>query len=127
MDPEELHNMYHVKARKTNREKRKLAIRDKIFGTSETPRLSVFRSNSNIYAQVIDDEKAVTLVEFSSKKLEGTKEKTKVQEASEVGKEIAKRALDKKVKSVVFDRSGYRYHGRVKAVADGAREGGLKL
>lgn len=119
--------MYHVKARKTNREKRKLAIRDKIFGTSETPRLSVFRSNSNIYAQVIDDEKAVTLVEFSSKKLEGTKEKTKVQEASEVGKEIAKRALDKKVKSVVFDRSGYRYHGRVKAVADGAREGGLKL
>ncbi len=119
--------MYHVKSRKTNREKRRLSIRSKILGTAETPRLSVFRSNKDIYAQIIDDEKANTIVEFSSKKLKSAKGTTKTQKSFEVGKEISKFALDKGIKSVVFDRGGYRYHGRVKAVADGAREGGLKL
>jgi large subunit ribosomal protein L18 len=119
--------MYHVKIRKNKREKRRLAIRNKIFGTAETPRLSVFRSNKYIYAQLIDDGSAKTLVDFSSQKLSSTKGKTKIEQAFEVGKEIAKRALEKKIKSVVFDRGGYRYHGRVKALAEGAREGGLKL
>lgn len=119
--------MYHVKSRKTNREKRRLSIRSKIFGTAETPRLSVFRSNKDIYAQIIDDEKANTIAEFSSKKLKREKNTTKIQKSFEVGKEISKISLDKGIKSVVFDRGGYRYHGRVKAVADGAREGGLKL
>lgn len=119
--------MYHVKERKNNRVKRKLKIRSRVFGNSETPRLSIFRSNSHIYAQVIDDEKAKTIVDFSSQKLDSKKGINKVQESFEVGKEIAKKALEMKVKSVVFDRNGYRYHGRVKALADGAREGGLKL
>ncbi len=119
--------MYHVKVRKTNREKRRLSIRQKVIGTPETPRLSVFRSNTDIYAQIIDDSKSITLVDFSSKKLEKTKGMTKTQKSFEVGKEISKIALEKKIDSVVFDRGGYRYHGRVKAVADGAREGGLKL
>lgn len=119
--------MYHVKPRKTNREKRRLSIRNKIFGTAETPRLSVFRSNKDIYVQIIDDEKERTLAEFSSKKLKSEKGVTKTQRSFEVGKEISKLAADKGIKSVVFDRGGYKYHGRVKAVADGAREGGLKL
>lgn len=119
--------MYHVKTRKNKRERRRLGIREKIFGTSVKPRLSVFRSNTFIYAQVIDDEKGITLVDFSSKKVEDAKGKTKTQESFEVGKEVAKRALEKKIKDVVFDRGGFRYHGRVKALADGAREGGLKL
>lgn len=119
--------MYHVKVRKNNRERRKVSIKSKITSVAGVPRLSVFRSNNFIYAQIIDDERDNTLVEFSSKKLVNTKKMTKIEESFEVGKEIAKRALEKKVAGVVFDRSGYRYHGRVKAVADGAREGGLKL
>ncbi len=119
--------MYHVNLRKNNREKRKLKIRSKISGTSEIPRLSVFKSNKFIYAQVIDDKKGVTLVEASSKKLGNSKGKTKVEKSFEVGKELAKKSLEKKIKEVVFDRNGYRYHGRVKALADGARKGGLKL
>ena len=119
--------MYHVKLRKNNRERRRLGIRSKMFGTKEKPRLSVFRSNTNIYAQIINDVEGVTLVEYSSDKLENRKNKTKVQESSEVGEELAKRALKKNIKEVVFDRGGYRYHGRVKALADGARKGGLQL
>lgn len=127
LEQEERLNMYHVKVRKTNREKRKARVKKKVFGTAETPRLSVFRSNTYVYAQIIDDEKRVTLVEATSLKVKGAKGKTKCQEAFEAGKEIAKKALDKKIKKVVFDRNGYRYHGRVKSLADGAREGGLKL
>lgn len=119
--------MYHVKVRKNNRERRKLSIKSKITRVVDIPRLSVFRSNNFIYAQIIDDGKSNTLVEYSSKKLVNGKKMTKIEESFEVGKEIAKKALEKKISSVVFDRSGYRYHGRVKAVADGAREGGLKL
>ena len=119
--------MYHVKLRKNNREKRKLKIRSKIFGTSESPRLTVFKSNKYIYAQIIDDDNGITLVESSSLKLDDKKNKKKIEESLEVGKDIAKKALEKNIKRVVFDRNGYKYHGRVRALADGAREGGLKL
>ena len=98
-------------------------------GDASRPRLAVFRSNRFIYAQVIDDTKGVTLVSCSNldpevaKKLKGTKGKATA--STEIGKIIAERAIAKGVKTVVFDRSGYQYHGRIKALADGAREGGL--
>ncbi len=112
------------------RMKRHRRIRAKISGTSETPRLNVFRSEANIYAQIIDDspEKGcVTLVSASSldKEIEGYGGNAKA--AAEVGKLVAKRALEKGIENVVFDRGGYLYHGRVKALAEGAREGGLKF
>lgn len=103
--------------------KRHLRIRSKLSGTAERPRLSVFRSLNNIYAQIIDDEKGVTLVSASSLKSE--KYGGNIEAAKEVGKKIAEAALEKGIKSVVFDRSGYIYHGRVAALAEGAREGGL--
>ena len=95
-------------------------------GTSERPRLAVFRSNSEIYAQVIDDSAGHTLVAASSRKMKELKGK-KTDRSKEVGKAIAQMALDKGIKSVVFDRGGYIYHGRVKALAEGAREGGLQF
>ena len=104
---------------KSKKDRRKLKIRGKIFGTAEKPRLTVFRSNKFIYAQLIDDAKRVTLVD-----VRGT---NNVTNALQTGKELAKKALAKKITTVVFDRSGYRYHGRVKSLADGAREGGLVL
>ena len=112
-----------------NKEQRRLrirrSIRTKISGTSERPRLSVFRSNKNIYAQIIDDLTGTTLVAASSAKVENTE--SKVQASTAVGKEVARLALEKGITSVVFDRSGYLYHGRVKSLADGAREAGLKF
>lgn len=119
--------MYHVKLRKKNIEKRKLRVKNKIFGTSIVPRLCVFKSNKYIQAQVIDDEKGNTLVALTSQKIKETKKMTKIEESFEVGKEIAEMSLEKNIKEVVFDRNGYRYHGRVKSLADGARKGGLKL
>lgn len=113
-----------------NKEQRRLrirrSIRTKISGTSERPRLSVFRSNKNIYAQIIDDLSGRTLVSVSSAKVEG-EVGNKVAASVEVGKAIAKLALEKGITNVVFDRSGYLYHGRVKSLADGAREAGLKF
>ena len=111
---------------KTNRRIRiKAHIRTKISGTAEKPRLSVFRSNTQIYAQIIDDVKGVTLAAASSL---GSKDKmTKTEQAAVVGKLIAKNALEAGIKEVVFDRNGYLYHGRVKQLADAAREGGLKF
>ena len=100
-------------------------IRTKISGTSLRPRLSVFRSSQHIYAQLIDDTTAKVLVQVSDIKMKGKAKKS--ENAIEVGKLIAKEALAKKIESVVFDRGGNRYHGRIKAVADGAREGGLKF
>ena len=94
--------MYHVKSRKTNREKRRLSIRNKIIGTATTPRLSVFRSNKDIYAQIIDDERAATIAEFSSKKLKSEKGTTKTQKSFEVGKEISKLALEGRWPPVVW-------------------------
>jgi large subunit ribosomal protein L18 len=119
--------MYKVILRKTNRERRKLRVRKKVFGTSEKPRLSIFRSNNYIYAQLIDDEKRKTIVDVSSEVKELHEGKKKADAAFAVGKLLADKAIKAKIKNVVFDRNGYRYHGRVKSLADGAREGGLKL
>ncbi len=112
--------MAHVKL--TLREKRKQRIRKKIEGTTERPRLSVFRSNKYIYAQIIDDQCQVTLAEANSLTVKGSANKAS---ADQVGKLIAERAIAKGVKTVVFDRSGYMYHGVIKQIADSAREAGL--
>ena len=109
---------------------RKMRIRKRISGSTERPRLSVFKSSKYIYAQIIDDTVQKTLVACSSTE-EGFKGKLKslrdLNAAKEVGKQLAERAKTKKVSAVVFDRSGYGYHGRIKALADGAREGGLQF
>ena len=104
----------------------KRGIRRKISGTDSRPRLSVFKSNTGIYAQLVDDLKGQTLAQASSKEL-GSKENTNVAVSKEVGKKLAERAVASGVSEVVFDRNGYLYHGNVKALADGAREGGLKF
>ena len=109
---------------KVSRQKR---IRSKTKGTSEKPRLSVFRSNKSIYAQVIDDEKQKTIIGVSQKELSNKEKTTKTDKARQLGLLIAKKAIQKKISEVVFDRGSYKYHGRVKAVAQGAREGGLKF
>lgn len=109
------------------RAKIKRSIRKKISGTTQVPRLSVFRSNKQIYAQLIDDTKGVTLVAASSYKNKAAEKVNKTEQAVVVGKEIADKAIKAGVESVVFDRNGYLYHGRVKALADSAREGGLKF
>jgi large subunit ribosomal protein L18 len=119
--------MYTVKRRKTNREKRKLTVRKKIVGTVDRPRLSVFRSNKYTYCQLIDDTNGETLVGVSAEVIELHKGCTKTEAAFAVGKKLAEKALKKGIKMVVFDRNGYRYHGRVRAIAEGAREGGLQL
>ena len=106
------------------RNKIKTRIRGKISGTSERPRMSVFRSNKGIYVQVIDDLKGETLAAASSKGLEGG---TKTELAAKVGEQIAKKAQEKGITEVVFDRNGYLYHGRVKSLAEAARKGGLKF
>lgn len=110
-----------------SRKKRHKRVRAKISGTADRPRLNVFRSLNNIYAQLIDDTKGVTLVAASTLG-DGLKGKGgNKQAAREVGKILAKKALDKGIEQVVFDRAGYLYHGRVKELAEGAREGGLKF
>ena len=107
--------------------RRHTRVRGKISGTAECPRLDVFRSNSNIYAQLIDDVKGVTLAAASSTEKDFGTAKGNKEEARKVGQLIAKRAADKGITEVVFDRGGYVYHGRVKELAEGAREGGLKF
>jgi large subunit ribosomal protein L18 len=103
----------------------KAHIRNRITGTSEKPRLTVFRSNTQIYAQIIDDKAGKTIAAASSL---GVKEKVaKKEQASQVGESLAKLALEAGITQVVFDRNGYLYHGRVKELADGARKGGLKF
>ena len=112
---------------RAQRVKRHSRVRSKISGTAERPRLSVFRSENNIYAQIIDDVAGRTLVSASSveKGFEGSG--GNVEAAKKVGAAVAERALQKGIEEVVFDRGGYIYHGRVKALAEGAREGGLKF
>lgn len=110
-----------------NRQKRHLRVRKHISGTAEKPRLNVFRSLSNIYAQVIDDSKGVTLVAASSKDKDFSGYGGNIEAAKKVGEAIAKRALEKGIGEVVFDRGGYIYHGRVAALAEAAREAGLKF
>jgi large subunit ribosomal protein L18 len=111
----------------TGRKKRQQSIRKKLSGTTERPRLCVFRSNRYIYAQVIDDTKQKVLFGYSSASLKDNKNKKKTEIALEVGKMIGKIAVDKGIKLVAFDRAGYKYHGRVKALAEGARAAGLKF
>ena len=118
--------MFKKADRKASREKRHLRVRKKVFGTTERPRLSVYRSEKNIYAQIIDDVNAVTVVAASS--LDKTIEKGSNKEAAKlVGELVAKRAIEKGITEVVFERGGYVYHGRIQALADGAREAGLKF
>lgn len=118
------------RTRAVARKRRHIRVRRNVIGTAERPRLNVFRSLGEIYAQVIDDDKGHTLVSASTlenglkKKLKG---KTKVEQAKLVGQTVADRAKKKGIKDVVFDRGGYKYIGRVSALADGARENGLKF
>ncbi len=106
------------------RQRRKNRIRGKVSGTAKMPRLSVYRSNAHIYGQLVDDEAGVTICSLGDKDL--TKG-TNVEKSTQVGKSIAALAIKSKIKKVVFDRNGYKYHGRIKAFADGAREGGLEF
>lgn len=120
-----------MKRNLTRRQRSKLGIRKKTIGTADKPRLCVYRSLNHIYTQLINDSNGTTLTNASTRskeiQTELKKAKTKVDRGKIVGALIAKKALEKNIVGVVFDRSGYRYHGRVKAVADGAREGGLKF
>ena len=117
--------MISKKSSNAQRIKRHLRVRKNISGTPARPRLNVFRSLSNIYAQIIDDEQGVTLVAASSLEIEGNGGNKDA--AKEVGKLVAKKAAEKGIKAVIFDRGGYIYHGRVAELADGAREGGLEF
>jgi large subunit ribosomal protein L18 len=108
--------------KQVNRQKRKLSIRKKITGTMDMPRAAVFRSNKYVYCQLIDDVNRLTFVGLSDKAI---KKGNKSERAKELGKQIAKLALEKKVTKIVFDRAGYKYHGRVASLAEGLREGGL--
>lgn len=105
------------------KQRRQARVRAKIHGTATRPRLSVFRSLQYIYCQLIDDDAGKTVATVNDKKNKGKK----IEKAKQVGLDIAKVALAAKINSVIFDRGSYRYHGRIKAVADGAREGGLKF
>ena len=110
------------------RQKIRYRIRKKVNGTASAPRLSVFRSNTEIYAQLIDDNSGTTIAAASSKQKDISAQKApKIDKSKMVGEAIARKAVELGIEKVVFDRSGYIYHGRIKAVADGAREGGLKF
>lgn len=113
--------------RESERERRHKRVRTKISGTSECPRLCVYKSNKNIYAQIIDDLKGVTLTQASTLDKTIKTKKTSKEAAKEVGELIAKRALEKNIKTVVYDRSGYIYHGIVKELAEAARQVGLEF
>jgi large subunit ribosomal protein L18 len=123
--------MNRLELKKVRRERRKLRVRKKIIGTAERPRLSVYRSLKHIYAQIINDELGHTLVacstldkELRSKITEGM---SKVEQAKVVGKVLGERALKAGIQAIAFDRNGFLYHGRVRALAEGAREAGLKF
>ncbi len=114
-----------MKSKRVQRLKAKMRIRTKISGTDSIPRLSVFRSNKQIYCQLIDDTAGYTLASASSKEVDAAGAKSEI--AKKVGALLADKAKAKNIESIVFDRSGYPYHGRVKSLAEGAREGGLKF
>lgn len=116
-----------AKTKKDRRSRIKKSIRKTVSGTPEKPRLSVFRSNVHIYAQLIDDTTGRTLVQAGSTETKEAQGVPRIEQAATIGKEVAKRALDAGITEVVFDRNGYLYHGRVKSLADGAREAGLKF
>ena len=114
-----------VLQKRAHREKRRKRVRRKIAGTAERPRLSVYRSNVHVYAQVIDDERGHTIVAADSREVEEAENRKDA--ARKVGELVARKAADAGVEEVVFDRGGNKYHGRIAALAEGAREGGLKL
>ena len=118
--------MYSKQDKNKARQRRHERIRNKVIGTAEYPRLNVFRSNAHIHAQIIDDEKGITLVSCSSVELK-LDNGGNVEAAKTVGTKLAERALEKGIENVCFDRGGYLYHGRVKALAEAAREAGLKF
>ncbi len=118
--------MIKKQSRNAAREKRHLRLRQKVSGTPECPRLNVFRSNAHIHAQIIDDVNGNTLAAASSVEMK-LPNGSNIEAAKQVGAELAKRALEKDIKKVVFDRGGYLYTGRVQALADAAREGGLEF
>ena len=118
--------MYSKLDKNKTRQRRHERIRKKIIGTAECPRLNVFRSNANIHAQIIDDVKGVTLVSCSSVEMK-LANGGNVEAAKQVGAELANRAKAKNIENVIFDRGGYVYHGRVQALAEAAREAGLKF
>jgi large subunit ribosomal protein L18 len=119
--------MLVISHKKESREKRHASLRKRIQGTAERPRLAVFRSSRHIYVQVIDDLQNKTLVGTSDLAIEGTDGGDKKAAAKKVGAAIAKKCLEKGIDKVVFDRAGFKYHGRISALADGAREAGLKF
>ena len=113
--------------RKLERNRRHARVRTKVSGTAERPRLCVYRSNTNLYAQIIDDVAGITLVAASTLDKEIKTKKSNIEAAKEVGALIAKRAAEKNITTVVYDRGGYIFHGVVKALAEAAREGGLEF
>jgi len=120
----------NLKIKKLKRNIRHKRLRAKVVGTAKKPRLSVSRSLKHMHVQLIDDEKGVTLLGLTTKHLPASKSKkplAKLDQAFALGKLLAEKALAKKITQAVFDRGGFKYHGRIKAVADGAREGGLKV
>ncbi len=119
--------MKNTKDKKSLRLKRHKKIRAVVHGTAERPRLSVFKSSQHIYAQIINDEKGVTLVSAFDKKEKKGKKQTKTERAIAVGETIAKQAVDLKIHKVVFDRGGFPYSGRIKALGNAAREKGLEF
>lgn len=116
-----------AKTKLLRRKRIKRSIRKNVTGTAERPRLSVYRSNTQIYAQIIDDSEGKTLVASDSLKNEAAQKVPKKDQAAIVGKDVAEKASAAGIKEVIFDRNGYLYHGRVKSLADAAREGGLKF
>ena len=115
-----------MKTNREHRQKRRASIRKTVYGTSVKPRLTIFRSNKNIFAQLIDDSKNVTLIGMSDKAVRA-KDMKKVVSAENLGKEFAKVANTKGIKEIVFDRNGYKFHGRIKAFAESVRASGLKF
>lgn len=117
-----------MKGKKQQRVSRHVRVRKKISGSDKKPRLTVFRSNKYIYVQLIDDNIGKTIASATdAKKTKAKDSANKIERAKEVGKNIAGMAVKKNIKEIVFDRAGYKYHGRIKAIADGAREGGLNF
>ena len=117
--------MIKKESKNVNRLKRHARIRKNLSGTGEAPRLSIYRSNTNMYVQIIDDEKATTLVSASTREFDA--KSINIESATKLGTLIAEKAIKAGISEVVFDRSGYKYHGRVKALADAARSAGLKF
>lgn len=116
-----------AKTKLERRKRIKFGIRKKVAGTQQKPRLSVYKSNTAIYAQLIDDDAAKTLLSASSKEVKADAKSVNIELSKQVGKLIAERAVSQGISSIVFDRNGFLYHGNIKSLAEGAREGGLKF